>query len=182
MTQSAPTFQLITSRLTLFPLSMAQLKLILTQPGRPVSRITLAADLITPIVQRAIGLKLAKMEPVPAVQHPWFTYWLVTRPHAGIGLAGFKGYPDPHGEVEIGYGLAPAYRRQGYTTEAVQALINWAFLTPECISIIAANTSLDNIASHRVLQKVGMVVYHRTADNLSWRLTRSAWLEQKKGS
>jgi GNAT superfamily N-acetyltransferase len=182
MIHPASNLQLKTARLTLVALSMAQLKIIVAQPGRPVNGISLAADLITPIVQRVIGMKLAKMEPAPAVQHPWFTYWLIALAHTGIGLVGFKGFPDAQGQVEIGYGLAPTYRNRGYTTEAVQTLIDWAFLTPERIAIVAANTALDNIASHRVLQKVGLVVYHHTADNLSWRLTRLKWLEQKRGA
>ena len=37
-----------------------------------------------------------------------------------IGLGGFKGAPD-HGQVEIGYEIAPGYRLRGLATEAADA-------------------------------------------------------------
>jgi ribosomal-protein-alanine N-acetyltransferase len=43
-----------------------------------------------------------------------------------IGRLGFKGKPE-HGAVEIGYGIVPAHRQQGYATEAGQVLIARAF-------------------------------------------------------
>jgi ribosomal-protein-alanine N-acetyltransferase len=77
--------------------------------------------------------------------------------------------------VEIGYGIDPYTRRQGYTTEAVQALIDWAFSHPECRSIVAPGTLKANIASNRVLEKVGMWVVDESADTLSWAITRPDW-------
>jgi ribosomal-protein-alanine N-acetyltransferase len=91
---------------------------------------------------------------------------------AGPDLVGFKGSPDGQGEVEIGYGIAPAYQGQGYTTEAVRALIAWAFNAPECASIIAAFVDSTNIASIRILEKVGMTCYQDKDDYQFWRMTR----------
>ena len=48
------------------------------------------------------------------------------RRHA-IGTIGFHGPPDDQGRVEVGYRIEPAYRRQGYTRESVQAMFDWAF-------------------------------------------------------
>ncbi len=47
-----------------------------------------------------------------------------------IGEMGCKGGPDAAGTVEIGYGIIPAYRGQGYATEAVGALVDWAVRRP----------------------------------------------------
>ena len=160
----------------LIPLTLKQLRLGLTDPaqlGRELG-LAIAQDVITNQVRRAIGLKMIKMEQVEPVQHPWYTYWLLVMTHrqCGAGLVGFKGSPDGEGEVEIGYGIAPAYRGQGYTTEAVRALITWAFDAPECVSVIAAEVDKANIASIRILEKVGMSIYKETNDNLYWRITR----------
>jgi ribosomal-protein-alanine N-acetyltransferase len=167
-----------TKRLNLIALTANQLHLLLDAPeqlertlGFPISRDNMADP-----VRRAIRMKLAKMATVAKELHPWYTYWLVVvvaEPH-GAGLAGFKGAPDGDGVVEIGYGIAPAYRNRGFTTEAAQALIAWAFQDPSCCSVIAPDTRKDNPASNRVLAKAGMRVYDEAEDALSWKIEKAA--------
>lgn len=165
-----------TERLNLLPLSLEQLSLYLTEPKGlerelrfPVSR-----AIVTERVQRAIGMKIAKMTEAARSIHAWHTYWLIViaEESYGAGLAGFKGYPGSRGEVEIGYGIDPAYQGKGYMTEAVRALIDWAFREPDCQSIIAPETQKSNVASNRVLEKVGMHIYHETDVALYWRIDR----------
>ena len=166
--------ELQTERLRLIALTMEQLTLYLTAPqelerelGFPVSR-----AILTQTVRRAIGIKISRMTSAEETLHPWYTYWLIVIPDAvyGAGLAGFKGYPNRLGEAEIGYGIDPDYRDRGYMTETVRALIDWAFQEPDCTSVIAPGTLKSNIASNRVLAKVGMYVYEETDDTLSWRI------------
>ena len=71
-----------------------------------------------------------------------------------IGDLGFKG-PARESTVEIGYGLLPAYEEKGYMTEAVQALIQWAFNSG--VVFVEAETDPDNKASQRILEKCGFV-------------------------
>jgi [ribosomal protein S5]-alanine N-acetyltransferase len=58
--------------------------------------------------------------------------WLVRAivPRAGersmVGHIGFHGPPDAIGRAEMGYTVLPQFRRQGYATEAAQAMIDWA--------------------------------------------------------
>ena len=78
------------------------------------------------------------------------------------------------GEAEIGYGIDLTYRGQGYTTEAVRALIAWAFDNPGCRSVIAPDTPHSNVGSNRVLEKAGMSVYEESPEALSWRIERPA--------
>lgn len=171
------TASLYTERLTLIPLSRNQLDLYLRAPARLELELglALARELITERVQRALQSKIAKMAVAHEATHAWFTYWLIviTDTQFGAGLAGFKGLPDAHGQVEIGYGIDPGYQRKGYTTEAVRALITWAFQSPDCQAVIAREVMRENVASLRVLTKVGMQKYAETADTLCWRITKS---------
>jgi RimJ/RimL family protein N-acetyltransferase len=70
-----------------------------------------------------------------------------------IGMVGSR--VDGH-KVELGYVLARAYWNRGYGTEAVQALVDWAFSQEEIYRVWAV-CDVENRASARVLEKVGMV-------------------------
>lgn len=54
----------------------------------------------------------------------------------------------------IAYSLKPIERGKGYGTEAAQIMVDYLFLTKE-IPCIQAAAHVENIASHRVLEKVG---------------------------
>lgn len=168
--------KLHTERLDLIPLSPVQLQLYLEQPtqleqelGIPISR-----AIITERVRRAIQMKLAKMAHIEQARLAWYTYWLlvVRAVPFGAGMAGFKGFPNQNGEVEIGYGIDPDYQQQGYTTEAVQCMITWAFEEAACLSVVARDTKKWNVASQRVLAKVGMKVYEESEDAFCLRVER----------
>lgn len=87
----------------------------------------------------------------------WYTAWKINLKGSQerIGSAGFKGPAKKH-SVEIGYGVDAGYEGKGYATEAVKAIIEWAF-SQEDIYFIEAETDLDNIASKRVLKKLSFV-------------------------
>jgi RimJ/RimL family protein N-acetyltransferase len=68
------------------------------------------------------------------------------------------GMIDPYIQIPrmgIGYGLSRAYWGRGYMPEATCTVIQWAFQQPS-IYRIYATTDVDNVASQRVLEKVGM--------------------------
>ncbi len=68
------------------------------------------------------------------------------------------GMIDPRLEgpkVGIGYVAARAHWGKGYVTEATRAIIDWAFQQP-IIYRVYATTDVENVASRRVLEKVGM--------------------------
>jgi RimJ/RimL family protein N-acetyltransferase len=61
-----------------------------------------------------------------------------------------------HGtHADLGYGIARAYWGQGYATEAAQAVVDWSFSQPEIYRVWTV-CDVDNLASVRVLEKVGM--------------------------
>jgi len=103
----------------------------------------------------------------------WYTNWVIVfkKENKIIGGLCFKGYPDEKGKVEIGYGMQDEYRCKGYATEAVKELINWAFSFNNVTEIIA-ETEKDNLASHRVLEKVGMEKYEENEKMFWWRINK----------
>lgn len=94
----------------------------------------------------------------------WYS-WVYISPvmHRLLGTGGFKGAPDAAGEVEIGYSMLVSYREQGLATEAVDALMGWAYEDPR-VKRILAHTRDDRDASHRVLEKAGFVQQDRLHD------------------
>jgi [ribosomal protein S5]-alanine N-acetyltransferase len=73
-----------------------------------------------------------------------------------IGQIGFKGQPDTDGVVEIGYGLNATHHNQGYASEAVGALVDWAFKSGFARRV-TAETLPTNLASNRLLEKLDFV-------------------------
>lgn len=164
-----------TDRLEIVPLSNNQLTLYLDNPEILSEQIGFVSRaILTEVLCKAINLKLEKMTGTDPIDHYWITYWLIIQREIryGIGMLGFKGLPDQSGQVEIGYGIDPVYQNQGYTTEAVVRLIQWAFEDPRCKRIIAPGTRKDNPGSNRVLEKAGMNIYNETDHSYSWALDR----------
>lgn len=95
--------------------------------------------------------------------------WLAVLKSDGtvIGDLGFKGAPDEKGSVEIGYGLLVEYWNQGYATEAVGALMEWAW--EQGVRKIKAETLPDNPGSIRVLEKLGMTVVIKSDEMIYWQ-------------
>ncbi|MFC6356239.1 GNAT family N-acetyltransferase [Luethyella okanaganae] len=91
---------------------------------------------------------------------------------AAIGGIGFFGAPDSDGVVEFGYGLVPAARGKGFATEAVCAAL---VLASENGALLArAETTSDNPASLRVLEKAGMCEVGRRDDTVVFEVSLSA--------
>jgi RimJ/RimL family protein N-acetyltransferase len=63
---------------------------------------------------------------------------------------------NEHRIAEIGYGINSDFQGLGYMTEAVQAVLNFGF-GELALHRIWATTDVENVASCRVLEKVGMV-------------------------
>ena len=169
------TEQITTPRLVLISLAPAQLRSYLEGESEFIEQVgPISREILTEPLKRTIGIKLEKMAGASQFDLPWLTYWLIKVPPAGYGagLIGFKGTPDQSGAAEIGYGIDSDYQNQGYMTEAVKGMIQWAFQDPRCDRIIAPGTQRENLASNRVLQKVGMRVYQEDPETLSWHIKK----------
>ncbi|MDN3296679.1 GNAT family N-acetyltransferase [Streptomyces ficellus] len=102
----------------------------------------------------------------------WGTYAIV---RAGDGRAvggiGFHAAPDAEGQAEIGYDLVEAARGQGYATEALRALADWAFTHPE-VTVLRATVDRGNTPSHGVVTRAGFTEAAATDDGIRYELRR----------
>ena len=73
-----------------------------------------------------------------------------------VGNAGFKGAPDEHGEIELGYRVLTAHRRQGLALSAARLLVERAKQEP-AVTRVLATISPDNAASIGVITKAGFI-------------------------
>ncbi len=72
-----------------------------------------------------------------------------------IGTCGFVEWSMTHSRAEIGYALSARYWREGYMSEAVNAIIEFGF-REMLLNRIVGRCEVNNIASARVMEKVGM--------------------------
>jgi ribosomal-protein-alanine N-acetyltransferase len=103
--------------------------------------------------QQAFLASLEKARPHDAGWNLWFC--ILREPRTLVGNAGFKGRPQG-GLAEIGYSMLEAHQRNGYCTEAVRALLDWAFQDPG-VRTIVAHTLPGLTPSIGVMEKCGFV-------------------------
>lgn len=164
-----------TERLMLIALTRQQLELALhnlTRLGETL-QIQIKPDVFSDESRQAMMIKMSRMEHVNVELHPWYTYFLLVEQagRSAVGVCGFKGAPTPFGSVEVGYAMHEGYRNKGYMTEAVRALVQWAFTHDVCRRV-TAETLRDNFASQRVLQKAGMVLERESQNMLYWKIDK----------
>lgn len=77
-----------------------------------------------------------------------------------LGDVGLSPADDEPGVIKIGYTMSPSFQGRGYATEAVAALIAYAFDTLGA-DVVRAYASAENLPSIRVAEKVGMQLIER---------------------
>ena len=112
--------------------------------------------------QTADALKAAYTEMLNGcLSHPdqwdWYAVWMIElKDGTHIGELCFKGL-SADGIAEIGYGISEEYQNNGYATEAVKAVLEWAFAHP-ALAAVEAETDSENTASKSVLRKCGFAL------------------------
>ena len=150
--QDAAAATLSTDRLALRPLTAAQ-------------RATLLAIFRDPYVRRYLWdsriVDFADVDAVLAASDASFRahgvgIWCVSaRAKQDGGVIGFAGARPVEGpELELFYGFLPAYWGRGYALEAARAVLARAFALGQ--PRVWAGTDLENKASERVMQRLGM--------------------------
>ena len=106
-------------------------------------------------LQQAYGEMLQGCHDHPE-KRMWYAVWfmeLKENPGTIVGDFCFKGVGDD-GTVEIGYGLREGFCGNGYMTEALLSVSEWA-LKQDGVKKIIAETTDENEASKKVLQRAG---------------------------
>ena len=91
-----------------------------------------------------------------------------------VGDVGLSPAEDESDVIKLGYTIAPAYQRRGYATEAIAALIDYAFDTLHA-DVARVYASAINTPSVRVAEKVGMALVEtieREYDGEMWHGVR----------
>ncbi len=158
---------IVTARMRLLPATVALARAELTDRAEfaRLLRATVPDAWPPEILADALPVFLEWIEAAPD-QVGWYVWYAMLRAsHEASGMlpgdvgdlliasAGFKG-PPQDGTVEIGYSVLASFQGQGYATEMVRALIDWAFAQPDVAQIIAETTE-DNAPSMRLLKRQG---------------------------
>ena len=138
--------ELTTARLLLYPLTVEEAKVV--RSGRQPPERPFAEGYPLPDTYDGLGLFLRHGD-------ERYGFFLIVRLEDGlvIGEIGFVA-PPQNGAVTIGYAIVPAARRQGYATEAIVALSEWALAQPD-VTEVRAQTLPDNEPSVRALLRAG---------------------------
>lgn len=94
----------------------------------------------------------------------WLSSLRTTR--TAVGVCGLGGGPDRHGVFTIGYSVYPAHQGNGYATEAMARLLQWAFAQEASRGARLARATIPpwNTPSIRVAEKLGMTLTGKSVD------------------
>jgi [ribosomal protein S5]-alanine N-acetyltransferase len=126
---------------------------------------------ISPELKEALEQTILPNVLDPQKNYLFSTLWTVISKEENkmVGDLCFVGEPNANGEVEIGYGTYEEFRKRGFMTEAVSAMIKWAKNQPDIRTIIAS-TDKTNVDSFSILQKNNFTKSGETETLFNWRL------------
>jgi ribosomal-protein-alanine N-acetyltransferase len=101
-------------------------------------------------------------------------YFLVMQERAASAFVGSVGFHIiGKGEAHMGYFILPEFHGKGYTTEAVKAIVKYAF---DIVGLDRIQTGADiaNLASFRVMEKSGFTKYDQSPERIEYHITRKS--------
>lgn len=83
-----------------------------------------------------------------------FENWMIIKKDSNeiIGDVGFKGFSSISSSCDIGYGLAVEHRKKGFASEAIKAMLDWAF-SVDGIDEVTASCLIQNLDSKKLLER-----------------------------
>jgi [ribosomal protein S5]-alanine N-acetyltransferase len=148
-----------TARLELTPLSADAIDALLRGDGALLRSLT-GAEFPLPVAPppyMADSLPVVRDQLRAGDREAKWWNWLVVRQDSreAVGSVAFGGRPDASGAVLVGYAMYPAREGQGYATEAVRAMVDWAFAQPG-VKLVRALAPVWNTPAVHVAEKLGM--------------------------
>jgi RimJ/RimL family protein N-acetyltransferase len=129
-----------------------------TAPPYEITPETFAGD------AHVLAMRHAQLTADP-LEEPWLYRVAVLRGRRQvIGRAGFHAPPDALGMVEIGYSVAPAFRKQGFALEMARGLIAWGAAHGARVCLASARP--DNTASLATIARLGFVKTGEQLDDI----------------
>ena len=164
-------------RIRLVPATPTHLAAYLRDPAE------LAALLHSPIPEgwpqfpESVPFTLDTLTARPDEARWWMHFFIEDATGLFVGSGGYAGPPE-HRSVELGYEIAPAFRRRGFASAAVSELVASAFASGEVDSVVA-HTLPDDPASAGVLRaggftRVGTVPHPEEGEVWRWAIERPA--------
>lgn len=147
-----------TARLDLYPLDADAVDALLAGDAERLRRLTGArfrTPAPPPYMADALPVVRERIRARPE-ETPWWN-WLVVERETGeaAGSVAFGGPPTAEGAVLVGYAMYGEYEGRGYATEAVKAMVAWAFGRPG-VREVRALAPVWNTPALRVAENVGM--------------------------
>jgi ribosomal-protein-alanine N-acetyltransferase len=153
-----PTTSVRTARLDLAPLGADAIDALLAGDGVRLLALTGATfrePAPPPYMADALPVVRDRLKAQPA-EAPWWNWLIVDREaREAVGSVAFGGPVNPGGQVLVGYAIYAEYEGRGYATEAVRALVAWAFGQPG-VREVRALAPVWNTPALRVAENVGM--------------------------
>ena len=161
-----------TNRLTIIPLSYNQMEKYIL-PNQLETELSLNQNNKKVSERIATKIKNKILPKIKSEMREFYfeTFWtIILKPENFIAAEiCFKGKPNEHGEVEIGYETFIDYRNKGIITEAIGEIAKWTFENTSVKTIIA-ETDSENLSSQRTLEKNKFKKSKIEIDNIIWRL------------
>jgi [ribosomal protein S5]-alanine N-acetyltransferase len=147
-----------TARLDICPLGAEAVEALLAGEGERLSLLTGARfrkPAPPPYMAEALPVVRDRLRDRPE-ETPWWN-WLVVDRESGeaVGSVAFGGPVTAEGAVLVGYAIYAEYEGRGYATEAVKAMVTWAFAQPG-VREVRALAPVWNTPALRVAENVGM--------------------------
>lgn len=90
----------------------------------------------------------------------WVQFTVEGRDGGIVGDVGLSPADGEAGVIKVGYTIDPRFQSRGYATEAVKALVDYAFASLDA-DVVRAYAGAENTPSIRVMEKVGMQLMER---------------------
>ncbi|MBB6452474.1 RimJ/RimL family protein N-acetyltransferase [Salirhabdus euzebyi] len=169
-------FTIETIRLGFIPMTIESIEAAMSgeQTLQQYLQINVETNFIQTIHQeRVFPLRLEKLKKNPEISK-WYGFIAEKKSNTVIGMMGFKTPPNNSGLIEIGYGINEKFQGNGYASEMASGLKDWAFQQEGVKGITATNIRKDNIASIKIVKKLGMNLIQKNDDTIDFMILKES--------